>query len=328
MLIFILAIIFFTNFDIYGVSYRLNMKAKDEKFIRVLSNEISKKIGAPYEASLGNRGIGGGSGASVGTITDKNGSDRKFFCKTSTSPLKSDMLKAEFLGLKEMHETNTVKVPEPICEGSVDGKTFAVFEYLDMGYRGESNEAAKEMGRNLAKMHLHHSPNNKFGFHIDNTIGATFQPNTWCDSWAEFWDKHRLGHMLKLCEKNGAKYQYANQIRAKVKGILEGLDVKPSLVHGDLWSGNAGFTVKGEGVVFDPATYYGHSEVDIAMTELFGCQSPGFYTGYHEVIPEAPGYSQRKLIYNTYHILNHYVLFGGGYWSSAVSMMDKILKMK
>jgi fructosamine-3-kinase len=99
----------------------------------------------------------------------------------------------------------------------------------------------------------------------------------------------------------------------------------PSLVHGDLWSGNAAITVDGEPVILDPATYWGDREVDLAMTELFGGFPAAFYRGYNDVFPLDAGYQKRKTLYNLYHILNHFNLFGGGYASQANRMLQEIL---
>jgi fructosamine-3-kinase len=194
-------------------------------------------------------GGGGGGGASVGAVTDAAGKGPKFFCKTAGASAAS-MLNAEYLGLKEMADTHTIKVPTPICAGEAAGQSYAVFEFLNMGR--SSSAKFTECGEQLARMHLCTSPNGKFGFHVDNTIGATPQPNTWTDTWPEFWDEHRLGHMLKLCARNGATYGKADAVRAKAKQILSTCTVQPALVHGDLWTGNAGFTVDGDGVIFDP----------------------------------------------------------------------------
>ena len=104
-----------------------------------------------------------------------------------------------------------------------------------------------------------------------------------------------------------------------------GYEPKASLLHGDLWSGNYGYLNNGEPVIFDPAVYYGDRETDIAMTELFGGFPAEFYTAYNEAWPLDKGYQQRKNLYNLYHILNHFNLFGGGYAMQAENMMDQLL---
>ncbi|NJN21963.1 MAG: fructosamine kinase family protein, partial [Leptolyngbya sp. RL_3_1] len=112
---------------------------------------------------------------------------------------------------------------------------------------------------------------------------------------------------------------------AAVPDILAGHQVQPALVHGDLWSGNAAVTQAGEPVILDPAPYYGDREVDIAMTELFGRFPQPFYDGYNAAFPLDAGYETRKTLYNLYHILNHFNLFGGGYGAQANRMIDQLI---
>jgi fructosamine-3-kinase len=205
---------------------------------------------------------------------------------------------------------------------------FCVFEYLEMGGGGSQFE----LGVQLAKLHKHSSPNSKFGFSVDNTIGATPQPNAWKDSWAEFWDTERLGHMLSLTGNAGFDDTKIQALRTKTKELLSEQSVEPSLIHGDLWGGNKGFAKDKESgdmvpVIFDPATYYGDREADIAMTYLFGGFGPDFYQGYESDWPLSPGHEKRKTVYNLYHILNHDVLFGGMYLRQAQGMIDQILRM-
>ena len=263
-----------------------------------------------------------GSGASVGIIKDVN-NGKEYFCKISG--LNSlDMLRAEFFGVKEMYDTNTIRVPRPICYGEESYTTFAVFEKLSIGGYG----SYEQMATKLASMHRSLSPNDMYGWKMNNTIGATFQPNNYTPKWADFWDKYRLGHMLSLCKKEGAAFTNEKELREKVYEILSNHECVPSLVHGDLWSGNKAFTSDGEPVIYDPAVYYGDREVDIAMTSLFGSFGSQFYNSYHAAWPLEEGFEKRKIIYNLYHILNHYVLFGGGYLNEANSMIATILKMK
>ena len=232
------------------------------------------------------------------------------------------MLKGEYEGNKAMSATNTIKVPRPIVVATSDMSAFAVFERLPLGGSGSS----LLYGQQLAKMHSSTSENGQFGFHVNNTIGATFQPNDWRNNWADFWDEMRLGHMLSLAKRDGGVFPYEFELRSKVKRILNKHRVAPGLIHGDLWSGNQGYLTDGTPCIYDPASYYGDPEIDIAMTRLFGCNSNAFYDSYHQEKPFKEGWELRQTIYNSYHILNHFVLFGGGYLTQAESMFARILK--
>ena len=107
--------------------------------------------------------------------------------------------------------------------------------------------------------------------------------------------------------------------------LLKDAAIKPALLHGDLWGGNAGFDRAGAPLVFDPATYYGHREADLAMTELFGGFSANFYAAYRDAFALDAGYAVRKQLYNLYHVLNHFNLFGGGYARQAETLIDRLL---
>ncbi|MEZ2285949.1 fructosamine kinase family protein, partial [Microcoleus sp.] len=164
-----------------------------------------------------------------------------------------------------------------------------------------------------------------FGWTLNNTIGSTVQINNWTANWAEFWAEHRIGYQLKLAKRRGGHFPQGERLLEVIPELLAGYEPQPSLVHGDLWGGNAGVTSAGEPVIFDPATYLGDREVDLAMTELFGGFSAAFYRGYNHVFPLNSGYEKRKILYNLYHILNHFNLFGGSYQSQANQMINRIL---
>jgi fructosamine-3-kinase len=189
------------------------------------------------------------------------------------------------------------------------------------------------MGRQLAQMHQQGTSGlakgealgGRFGWKMNNTIGSTPQINDWLDNWADFFAEQRIGYQLKLANRQGGNFADTNQVIAAVKEQLADRNPVASIVHGDLWSGNASVTAAGKPVIFDPATYYGDRETDIAMTELFGRFDPAFYQGYNQQWQLDPGYQQRKRIYNLYHILNHFNLFGGGYGSQAKSTIRQIL---
>lgn len=233
------------------------------------------------------------------------------------------MFEAEMLGLQQMHHTNTILVPQPLCWGTANNSSYIVLEWLEM--RDSDSKSWQEMGRKLAAMHKVTSQKG-FGWDMNNTIGSTPQINTWTDDWAEFYTKHRLGYQFQLATRRGGSFPLQAELLAAIPEFLADHHLQPSLVHGDLWGGNAGCTVDGEPVIFDPATYFGDREVDIAMTELFGGFPPTFYQGYKEVFPLNSGYEKRKTIYNLYHVLNHFNLFGGGYSSQANQMIERILR--
>ncbi len=247
---------------------------------------------------------------------------RTYFIKLNQAD-KVAMFEAEALGLQQMYDTATIRVPKPICSGTVGNSCYIILEWLEMG-RG-NNKSSEEMGRKLAAMHRK-SVSSRFGWNINNTIGSTPQINTWTEDWVEFFSKHRLGYQFELGKRRGGSFPQAEKLLSAIPELLSGHQVQPSLVHGDLWGGNAGFTADGEPVIFDPATYYGDREVDIAMTEVFGGFPASFYQGYNEVFPLDDGYEQRKTLYNLYHILNHFNLFGGGYGSQANGMVSRILR--
>lgn len=256
-------------------------------------------------------------------------SSRSYFVKLNQASQVA-MFEAEALGLQQMWDTQTIRVPQPICWGTEGNSAYIVLEWLDLGGRGD-NQAWEEMGRKLAAMHQYNPSNStlsrgRFGSDINNTIGSTPQINTWTENWANFWAEHRIGYQLKLAKRRGGHFPLGERLLAAIPDLLAGHKPQPSLVHGDLWGGNAGVTPGGEPVIFDPAAYWGDREVDIAMTELFGGFSAAFYRGYNHVWPLEGGYEQRKILYNLYHILNHFNLFGGSYESQANQMINQLLR--
>lgn len=244
-----------------------------------------------------------------------------------------EMFDAEALGLNQMLDSKTIRVPKPICVGTAGDSAYIVMEWLEFGGSGNSH-AWEEMGRQLAAMHkatpVQPSSGKEsqgwFGWDRNNTIGSTPQINTWTSDWAGFFAEHRLGYQFKLAQRKGGYFPQQEQLLAVVPNLLNH-QPKPSLVHGDLWGGNAAITNSGEPVILDPATYVGDREVDLAMTELFGGFQAAFYRGYNEVWPLNSGYKQRKVLYNLYHILNHFNLFGGGYGSQANRMIEQVLSV-
>ncbi|MHB1238941.1 MAG: fructosamine kinase family protein [Gammaproteobacteria bacterium] len=249
---------------------------------------------------------------------------RRYFVKINTAA-RASMFEAEADGLREIARSATVRVPKPICTGVHGSSSYLVLEALELA-AGSSRLALEHLARQLAAMHR--TPCPRFGWHRDNTIGSTPQPNAVSDDWVAFWRERRLGFQLELAARNGhgGRLQSRGQrLMAGLPAFFQGHRPVPALLHGDLWGGNYGMTDAGEPVIFDPATYHGDREADLAMTELFGGFGERFHHAYGEVFPVDPGYPTRRVLYNLYHVLNHLNLFGGGYRAQAEQMIDLLL---
>lgn len=250
------------------------------------------------------------------------GGGERYFVKLNGAE-RFTMFEAEAEGLKQLAATQTVRVPMPLCSGMAEDQAFLVLEYLPL--QAADARAQDALGHQLAQLHRVTAPT--FGWHCDNTIGSTPQPNTPTTDWIAFWRNQRLGFQLQLAAHNGSP-----ALRDKGEQLLQQLpafftDYRPvaSLLHGDLWGGNAAATSNGEPVIFDPAVYYGDREADMAMTELFGGFSARFHAAYREAWPLDAGYRGRKNLYNLYHVLNHFNLFGGGYGAQALHLIERLL---
>ena len=232
------------------------------------------------------------------------------------------MLSAEAEALLAIGQTGAVRVPRVIARGEAKRAAFLVLEWLDLVDGGR--DAA--LGGALASLHATTSP--RFGWHRDNTIGATLQVNAWGDDWAAFFRDRRLRPQLELAQRNGyggTLQRGGAQLLERVPRLLHGHRPAASLLHGDLWAGNAGALRDGTPVVYDPATYYGDREVDLAMSELFGGFGADFYTAYIRALPLPEGCEMRRTLYNLYHVLNHLNLFGNAYRARAESMIATLL---
>ncbi|MEL6911249.1 MAG: fructosamine kinase family protein [Cyanobacteria bacterium J06643_13] len=248
-------------------------------------------------------------------------SDAVYFVKINAAS-QVEMFAAEALGVKQMSATQTITVPQPLCWGTAGNSSYIVLQWLDLA-RGD-DRSWTAMGHQLAALHRE-GTNENFGWSQNNTIGSTPQINTWMSNWADFFAQQRIGYQLKLAQRRGGSFPELNRVVDAVRDKLADRKPQPSLVHGDLWSGNAAIAADGSPVIFDPATYYGDRETDIAMTELFGGFPSAFYRGYNEAWQLDDGYQQRKNVYNLYHVLNHFNLFGGGYGNQARRIIEKIV---
>ena len=277
---------------------------------------IREAIGSAFAGRVAGS-VGGGCISRSDRLTGNDG--RSFFVKQNGAGF-ADVFAAEALGLRALASTQTIRVPEPICHGIAAGRAFLVLEWLDLGGAGSE----RVLGERLAALHAC-SLETRYGWERDNHIGATEQRNRYHDDWATFFLEERLDFQVALARRRGGKLPRYDQLRPRVAALLAGHDLRPSLLHGDLWSGNAAYTHSGEPVIYDPAVYFGDREADLAMSELFGGFGAGFYRAYDAVWPREAGYPVRRTLYNLYHILNHYNLFGGFYLSRANAMISDLL---
>lgn len=283
--------------------------------------EIAAAIGRATGQPFTLQAVHASGGGCINTARVIVGSDgRRFFVKTNHARYLA-MFEAEAEGLEAIRATGTLRVPRPICSGTSADEAWLVLEYLEMGGRG----SATELGRRLAALHRHTW--DRYGWHRDNTIGSTPQVNTPSDDWIAFYRDRRLGYQYALAARRGAPRRLLDRGERLMRGLagfFVGYRPAPSLLHGDLWGGNFAYS-GGEPVIFDPAVYYGDREADLAMTELFGGFAGEFYAAYREAWPLEAGYRVRRDLYNLYHVLNHFNLFGGGYLNQAERMTDALL---
>ena len=268
------------------------------------------------------RSVGGGDISAAWRLETREGA---VFLKTGRADTDS-MFAAEAAGLEALRAANAVRVPEVLARGVATPDSFLALEWLNL--ESASAETDRRLGRQLAE--LHKASADAHGWHRDNTIGLTPQINTWNERWLDFYREHRLCFQLDLAARNGFGgdlQDLGRRLLERLPQVFAGHEPPPSLLHGDLWSGNKA-SVDDEPVIFDPAVYYGDRENDLAMTRLFGGFSRGFYSAYEETWPLPSGHEARLGVYQLYHVLNHLNLFGGAYLGRAEALIKDALTLK
>ena len=279
---------------------------------------IGESTGAPF-AVLSAKPVGGGSIHRAWHLDD---GVRHYFVKSGPIPA-APMFAAEARGLQALSVAAVVRTPAFITLGQTDDRAFLVLEHLDLRTLDQGGGA--RLGKALA--HLHDITGEAFGWSEDNFIGATPQGNSPHHSWPHFFGERRLRPQLQLALRNGMDQALVTKgfgVIERIGGLFVDYQPQPSLLHGDLWSGNAAMAGDAP-ALFDPACYYGDRETDIAMAELFGGFPVSFYAAYRAAWPLDPGYESRKPLYNLYHILNHFNLFGSAYLGQAQRMIERLL---
>lgn len=281
---------------------------------------IARRLGWP-DGEIESRPVSGGSIAGSWRLDCKG---RQAFVKTMGTA-QAAMLDAERDGLERLAQSGRLCTPSVLGHGKEKDCAWLALEWLEL--RPLSGKASAELGRRLADLHSCRAET--FGLDNDNFIGATPQPNTQTADWPEFLFDQRLGFQLSLLAEHrsglGLGPKLTPELRDAWHRRFAGYAPEASLLHGDLWGGNAASLDDGRPVVFDPAVHYGDRECDLAMADMFGGFDTAFFDAYARRWPLAPGWELRRGFYQLYHLLNHANLFGGGYIDSSRRLIDQLL---
>jgi protein-ribulosamine 3-kinase len=292
--------------------------------IEQLVELLTGHVGQPVDID-GAFPVGGGSINDAWRLETDAG---RFFLKTNSADRYPSMFEAEADGLRRLREAGPLHVPEVIAHGEVRNTadhddSFLLLEWIEGGIKGPSFWA--EFGKGLAQLHRH--TQERFGLERDNYIGSLVQRNTPERDWPSFFIHQRLEPQLKMARDRkrveaGMAFRF-ERLFHQMDGLFP--NEPPALLHGDLWSGNFLCDHMGRPVLIDPAVYYGHREVDLAMTRLFGGFDAEFYTAYMNEHPMQEGWEERVDVCNLYPLLVHVNLFGGGYVLQAEAVLKRFL---
>ncbi len=225
------------------------------------------------------------------------------------------------LNLRKYSNESFIYIPEPLELIQYNKISILCLTWIDFAQCTQ-----KILGQGLALLHQSSSRENKknFGWESEGFIGTNFQKKGWDTKWGDYFIKYRLEPQLKIARAWGLNIEDYKDLLVYFSSYLNSQKPKPSILHGDLWSGNCGTNENGLGCIYDPACYWGDREVDIAMTRLFGGFSSDFYHGYEEIWPLNKSSTERIELYNLYHLLNHANIFGGSYKESALRTIKKL----
>lgn len=260
-----------------------------------------------------------------------------FFVKINRAFDMDSMFVGESEALRRLVATQTLVVPSPLgCGNLPDGGSYIIMKHLRFRPFGMMQESSlSALGRDLARLHLADS-GDLFGFPMTTRVGIVPLDNSWNSSWSEFFVEQRLRDRLERVyeilggDKTDLEMKGAMVVE-RARSLLKDYNPKPSILHGDLWMGNSGLVATGEVAVFDPAGFIGDAEFDLAFEGWkpvpdFPGFSEAFYTAYHQLLPKIPGFEKRHQLYQFFHLLNHFVIYGGEYYTHVMDMVDRILE--
>lgn len=248
--------------------------------------------------------------------------DRGLYFIKINKALDENMFKTEFSGLQLLETANEIDVPTPIAFGSYNNQAYLILEFIESQYR--KSDFWIDFGKSLANLHRKHQ-NDRYGLSYNNYIGRLDQINDFHEDWLTFFIERRLEIQLKLAYNN--RYidrSYLSRFKDFYNKLPDLLPIEPpSLLHGDLWSGNFMTGAEGQPLIIDPAVYYGNREIELSFTQMFGGFDRLFYNSYFEAYPLEPGFDNRVEIYNIYPHLVHVNMFGTSYLGGVTSVLRR-----
>ena len=289
-----------------------------------LAAELTEAIQRATDSTAGIEQVTEVGGGSISHAYRLRAANTGFFVKLNSAE-RYEMFAAEADGLNAFGLCSAIRVPRVIAHGVCGRDAYLLLEYVALNSL-RADASSREAGYALAE--LHRIEGGRFGWHRDNFIGSTLQRNTKDSDWPRFFTNRRLAPQVDLARKQGYRGRViadGERLMEKLPALFVGYLPKASLLHGDLWSGNAALDDSGKLALFDPAVHYGDRESDLAMMQLFGGFPPDMYAAYEEAWPLESGFGQRRTLYQLYHVLNHLNLFGRGYQPQAERMIASLL---
>jgi fructosamine-3-kinase len=244
-----------------------------------------------------------------------------FFLKINNARRYPQMFQKEANGLQALRKAGSMRVPQVIQTGDCDNDQYLLLEWLEQGK--PSGNFWENFGASLATLHRQTQPD--FGWNEDNYIGSLLQKNTSDNNWPSFYARCRIQPLTTILAERKDFHNSDKQLTERLCNHLPDVipPESPALLHGDLWSGNFMVVASGEAAVYDPAVYFGHREMDLAMSRLFGGFDDRFYEAYHQVYPLEKEWRSRIALMQLYPVLVHAVLFGGHYIQQARSIITQ-----